>query len=58
MTRRIRATPYLFLAPALILLGIFVIYPIIAVVWYSFNDYNIVAAAGLRRARQLRAPHQ
>ena len=42
MTRRIRATPYLFLAPALILLGIFVIYPIIAVVWYSFTDYNIV----------------
>src|SRR6188474_3269232 len=42
MTRRIRATPYLFLAPALIFLGIFVIYPIIAVVWYSFTDYNIV----------------
>ncbi len=42
MTRRIRATPYLCLAPALILLGIFVIYPIIAVVWYSFTDYNIV----------------
>jgi len=42
MTRRIRATPYLFLAPALILLGIFVIYPIIAVVWYSFTDYTIV----------------
>jgi putative chitobiose transport system permease protein len=42
MTRRIRATPYLFLAPALILLGVFVIYPIIAVVWYSFTDYNIV----------------
>ncbi len=42
MRRRITATPYLFLAPALILLGIFVIYPIIAVVWYSFTDYDIV----------------
>ncbi len=42
MTRKLRATPYLFLAPALVLLGIFVIYPIIAVVYYSFTDYNIV----------------
>ncbi len=42
MTRKLKATPYLFLAPALLLLGIFVIYPIIAVIWYSFTDYNIV----------------
>jgi putative chitobiose transport system permease protein len=42
MTRRFRATPYLFLAPALALLGIFVVYPIIAVVFYSFTDYDIV----------------
>jgi putative chitobiose transport system permease protein len=41
MTRRFRATPYLFLAPALVLLGVFVIYPIIAVVYYSFTDYDI-----------------
>jgi putative chitobiose transport system permease protein len=40
--RRQRFTPYLFLAPALILLGIFVVYPIIAVVGYSFTDYDIV----------------
>jgi len=42
MRRRIFATPYLFLAPALVLLAIFVIYPIIAVVYYSFTDYDIV----------------
>ncbi|HET7830936.1 MAG TPA: sugar ABC transporter permease, partial [Candidatus Limnocylindrales bacterium] len=40
--RRQRLTPYLFLAPALILLGIFVVYPIIAVVGFSFTDYDIV----------------
>src|SRR5690349_12792047 len=40
--RRQRLTPYLFLAPALILLGIFVVYPIVAVVAYSFTDYDIV----------------
>ena len=28
--------------PALVLLGIFVVYPIIAVVYYSFTDYDIV----------------
>jgi putative chitobiose transport system permease protein len=42
MTRRLHATPYLFLAPALVLLGIFVLYPIGAVVYYSFTDYDIV----------------
>src|SRR5512146_226109 len=42
MTRQFRATPYLFLAPALALLGVFVVYPIIAVVYYSFTDYDIV----------------
>ena len=42
MTKRFRATPYLFLAPPIVLLGIFVIYPIIAVVYYSFTDYDII----------------
>jgi putative chitobiose transport system permease protein len=42
MTRRFRATPYLFLAPALVLLGVFVIYPIFAVIYYSFTDYDII----------------
>jgi putative chitobiose transport system permease protein len=42
MTFRRRLIPYLFLAPALVLLAIFVIYPIVAVVFYSFTDYDIV----------------
>ena len=39
---RRRVTPYLFLAPALVLLGIFVAYPIASVVFYSFTEYDIV----------------
>jgi putative chitobiose transport system permease protein len=42
MTRRFSATPYLFLAPALILIGVFVLYPIGAVVFYSFTSWDIV----------------
>lgn len=42
MTKKISLTPYLFLAPALIAISIFVVYPILAVVYYSFTDYNIV----------------
>ena len=42
MTRRFRATPYLFLFPAVALIGVFVVYPILAVVYYSFTDYDIV----------------
>jgi putative chitobiose transport system permease protein len=36
------ATPWLFLLPALVLLGVFVIYPIGAVFYYSLTDYDIV----------------
>ena len=42
MTRRFRATPYLFLFPAVALIGVFVVYPIVAVIYYSFTDYDIV----------------
>jgi putative chitobiose transport system permease protein len=42
MTRRLSPTPYLFLAPALLLIAVFVIYPIGAVVYYSFTDFDIV----------------
>jgi len=42
MTARFSATPYLFLAPALALIGIFVIYPILAVVYFSFTEWDIV----------------
>jgi putative chitobiose transport system permease protein len=42
MTRKLTATPYLFLLPALVLLAVFVLYPILAVIVYSFTDYDIV----------------
>jgi putative chitobiose transport system permease protein len=42
MTRRLPLAPYLFLVPALALVAIFVLYPIGAVVFYSFTDYDIV----------------
>jgi putative chitobiose transport system permease protein len=56
MTLRRRLLPYVFLAPALVLLGIFVVYPIIAVVGYSFTDYDIVrppVPVGLANYEQL-----
>ena len=42
MTRRFALTPYLFLAPALVLIGVFLLYPIGAVVYYSLTDWDIV----------------
>jgi putative chitobiose transport system permease protein len=42
MTSRFTFTPYLFLAPALALVATFVIYPILAVVFYSFTDFDII----------------
>jgi putative chitobiose transport system permease protein len=56
MTRKRSVTPYLFLTPALLLLAIFVIYPILAVVYYSFTSYDIITPAqfvGLRNYQQL-----
>jgi len=44
MTRRLSLTPYLFLAPALALVATFVLYPIAAVVFYSFTDYDIISS--------------
>jgi putative chitobiose transport system permease protein len=41
-SRGFRATPWLFLAPSIALIGVFVVYPIIAVVYYSFTDYDII----------------
>jgi putative chitobiose transport system permease protein len=58
MTRKRSITPYSFLLPALVLLGVFVVYPIIAVVYYSFTDYDIATPAvfvGLDNYRQLLA---
>lgn len=42
MTKRFSLTPYLFLAPALIIIAIFLLYPIGAVVYFSFTEYNII----------------
>jgi putative chitobiose transport system permease protein len=42
MSRRLSLTPYAFLAPALALILVFVVYPIGAVVYYSFTDWDIV----------------
>ena len=42
MIKKFSLTPYLFLAPALLAIAIFVLYPILAVVYYSFTDYTIV----------------
>jgi putative chitobiose transport system permease protein len=42
MHKKFSLTPYLFLTPALLVIAVFVLYPIIAVVYYSFTDYSIV----------------
>ncbi len=56
MTRKLRLTPYLFLTPALLVIAIFILYPILAVVYYSFTDYSIVTPPewiGLRNYQEL-----
>jgi putative chitobiose transport system permease protein len=56
MTARFRATPYLFLLPAVALIAVFVVYPILAVVYYSFTDYDIIRPPvfiGLRNFQQI-----
>jgi putative chitobiose transport system permease protein len=56
MTKKISWVPYLFLTPALLLIAVFILYPIIAVVYYSFTDYSIVTPpvwVGLRNFQQL-----
>lgn len=56
MTQRRSLTPYLFLAPALLLIAVFVLYPMIAVVYFSFTDYSIISPpewVGLDNYRRL-----
>jgi len=56
MKKKFSITPYLFLAPALLVIAVFVLYPIGAVVYYSFTEYNIVTPpvwVGLRNYQQL-----
>ncbi len=55
-TMRRTVTAYLFLLPALVILGTFLIYPLFASVWYSFHEYNAVQPAewiGLANYREL-----
>ncbi len=56
MTKKLTLTPYLFLAPALLATAVFVAYPILAVVYYSFTDYSVVTPPqwiGLKNYQQL-----
>jgi len=56
MHRKFSLTPYLFLTPALIVIVVFILYPIAAVVYYSFTDYSIVTPpvwVGLRNYERL-----
>lgn len=42
MIKKFSLTPYMFLLPSLVIIAVFVLYPIFAVVYYSFTDYSIV----------------
>jgi putative chitobiose transport system permease protein len=56
MANKLSITPYLFLAPALIVIAVFFVYPIFAVVYYSFTDYNIMTPpvwVGLKNYQRL-----
>lgn len=56
MTKKFSFTPYLFLTPALLVIAVFILYPIAAVVYYGFTDYTIVTPpvwVGLRNYQQL-----
>jgi putative chitobiose transport system permease protein len=56
MTKKFSLTPYLFLLPALLLIAVFVVFPIAAVVYFSFTDYSIVSPPvwiGLQNYQQL-----
>jgi putative chitobiose transport system permease protein len=56
LSKKFSITPYLFLAPALFVIAVFFIIPIIAVIYFSFTDYNIVRPpewAGLENYQRL-----
>ena len=56
MSKKRSLTPYLFLTPALLVIAVFVFYPIGAVVYYSFTEYNIYTPpmwVGLKNYQQL-----
>jgi putative chitobiose transport system permease protein len=56
MTKKLNLTPYLFLSPALLAIATFVLYPIAAVVYFSFTKYNIATPpvwVGLENYKEL-----
>ena len=56
MIKKFSVTPYLFLTPALLIIAVFILYPIAAVVYYGFTDYTIITPpvwVGLRNYQQL-----
>lgn len=60
MKKKMKWTPYLFLAPALIVTAIFVLYPVVSVFFYSFTDYDIMTPpkwVGLKNFIQLAQDH-
>jgi len=42
MRRLVRLTPFLLLLPALLLVGVFVVYPLISSLWLSFNHLELL----------------
>lgn len=42
MIKKNALTPYLFLSPALLVILVFIFYPMVAVIYYSFTEYSIV----------------
>lgn len=57
-TLRRMGVAYLFLLPTFVILGTFLVYPLFASIWYSFQDYNVVQPAtwvGLDNYRKLLA---
>jgi putative chitobiose transport system permease protein len=56
MRKKTSFTPYLFLTPALLVTSVFVLYPIVGVIFYSFTNYDIVTPPqwiGLKNYAQL-----
>jgi putative chitobiose transport system permease protein len=56
MLKRSSLTPYLFLAPSLLVVAVFILYPIVAVVYFSFTEYSIVTPpewVGLKNYQRL-----
>jgi putative chitobiose transport system permease protein len=56
MTKKFSLTPYFFLLPAMLVIAVFILYPIAAVIYYGFTDYSIVTPpvwVGLRNYQQL-----